>query len=158
MITTFMIGFTNYYYIGLFGRRDYKPTMELIWLIFGYRFFLVLLELHSFHKKTHIKDAKFSQGALIILFHFCLTGYLCYQWFESKQLEGQNIFCKYWIQTTVIMMLIEPISQTLRIMFHRYNDRKQKDNYEKIKSERADKVDDEGKKVGDGYQKDKEDK
>ena len=56
------------------------------------------------------------------------------------------------------MMLIEPISQTLRIMFHRYNDRKQKDNYEKIKSERADKVDDEGKKVGDGYQKDKEDK
>ena len=45
MITTYMIGFTNFYFIELFGNKDPYPTMQMMYIIFGYRLFLVLVEL-----------------------------------------------------------------------------------------------------------------
>lgn len=53
---TCIIGFSEYYFIGIFGPRDFTPTTRIIAVITLHRFWTLFSQLVAFHKGEHVRS------------------------------------------------------------------------------------------------------
>lgn len=110
------IGFTNFYFMGVFGPRDFNPTMQIISLITVHRFWTLFSQLVAFHKGEHVRSNEgWIKTAITIVFHLAVTGVTIWLYHKSKYLEGQNIFCQLWVLCVCIILIIEPFFFLIRI-------------------------------------------
>lgn len=60
--------------------------------------------------KANINDGK-TRAALVFLalFDWIMLGVIFYLFRNSNNMEDQNMFCRVWIQTLMIGLVIEPI-------------------------------------------------
>lgn len=49
LIQTFIIGFTNFYFIGIFGKRDWDPTLIFYSIMVVHRIYILIMLLWDYH-------------------------------------------------------------------------------------------------------------
>lgn len=87
-LMTLVIGFSNFYFMGVFGPRDFYPTTSINLLIVCYRFLILFLQLWNFHQKKHLSTACNVFNLVILLIHFAVTGLFIYWYHKSDFLVG----------------------------------------------------------------------
>lgn len=91
---TVVVGFTDFYFMDVFGPRDFKPTMQILILLLIHRFWTLFSQLVSFHKGEHIRSNQgWLKSIIQLVFHFGILGGSGYLFHKSNYLEGQNIYC-----------------------------------------------------------------
>ena len=69
---------------------------------------MVLCVISAF--KMNINDAKTRATLLYLaLFDWIMLGVIFYMFRKSDNMAGQNMFCRIWIQTQMVGLIIEPI-------------------------------------------------
>jgi len=112
-----VIGYSNFYFIGIFGPREFNPTLRILLVITVHRFWLLFSQLLAFHKGEQLRSNQgFVKTIIGLVFHVGATALVIWWFKESKYLEGQNIYCQLWIVTIIIVMCIEPFYFILRTL------------------------------------------
>ena len=120
MIQTILIGFTNMYYINIFGARDWNPTLSLFLVMTIHRAWTLAILLWDYHKKNHPTNyTTLLRFGVRIGINLVAAAIVIYLFISSDYLKGQNIFCQVWAFTIVIVMVIEPVYTTLTMLFNR---------------------------------------
>lgn len=53
LIQTMMIGFTNLYFMGIFGPKDWNPTLTFFTIMVIHRVYILIMLLRDYHQKKH---------------------------------------------------------------------------------------------------------
>lgn len=92
------------------GPKDWSPTQLIILLDILVKANNILVMIGLSVTKANINDAKTRVilGYLAI-FDWVMLGVIFWLFRSSNHMEGQNMFCRLWIQTMMIGLIIEPI-------------------------------------------------
>ena len=114
LIQTIVIGFTNFYFIYVFGKRDWNPTLSLFLIMVLHRTYILMVLLWDYHQKKHpANSATLLKYGMRIGISLLVSAGVIYMFISSNRLEGQNIYCQVWAFTNCIILVIEPIFVTL---------------------------------------------
>lgn len=112
---TCIIGFSEFYFIGIFGPRDFTPTKRIIAVITLHRFWTLFSQLVAFHKGEHVRSNQgFLKTMITLIVHVGATVLTIYWYQQGKMLKGQNIYCQLWIKMILVAMCLEPFFFIIR--------------------------------------------
>ena len=117
---TIFIGFTNFYWIDIFGYRDWTPTLTLFLIMVLHRAYILIVLLWDYHQKKH------PANSTTVLKYFIRIGInvvvgagVIYMFVNSDRLDGQNIYCQVWAFCNCVILVTEPIFMILTILFNK---------------------------------------
>lgn len=94
MIQTLIVGFSNFYFIGIFGDRHWNPTLTLFTVMAIHRIYLLMILLWDYHKKNHPTNSTTVKRYIFRLaINILVAIVVVYLLVDSKFLRGQNIYC-----------------------------------------------------------------